>query len=114
MDQLDEVRDVALLRSAKYKQALRWYHSQRVRGWAFNIGDLVLCLLQSRKDCHKLSPLWEGPYVIVEVLRPSAYKPRPSTVESSPMPRTSSSYVAFTLNKRTLSLISFANKLPDL
>ena len=26
MDQLDEVCDIALLRSAKYQQALRWYH----------------------------------------------------------------------------------------
>ena len=30
MDQLDEARDVALLHSAKYQQALRWYHSRRV------------------------------------------------------------------------------------
>ena len=28
MDQLDEVHDVALLCSAKYQQALRWYHSR--------------------------------------------------------------------------------------
>ena len=45
-----------------------------MRGRAFNIGDLVLCLVQSNKDCHKLSPLWEGPYVVVEVLWPGAYK----------------------------------------
>ena len=30
MDQLDEARGVALLRSANYQQALRWYHSRRV------------------------------------------------------------------------------------
>ena len=30
--------------------------------------------MQSNKDCHKLSPPWEGPYVVVEVLRPGAYK----------------------------------------
>ena len=30
MDQLDEARDIALLRLAKYQQALRWYHSRRV------------------------------------------------------------------------------------
>ena len=30
MDQLDEARDIALLRSAKYQQALRRYHDQRV------------------------------------------------------------------------------------
>ena len=28
MDQLDEAHDVVLLRSAKYQQALQWYHSQ--------------------------------------------------------------------------------------
>ena len=45
MDQLDEARDVALLHLAKYQQALRWYHSRRVWGRAFNVGDLVLCLV---------------------------------------------------------------------
>jgi hypothetical protein len=44
MDQLEEARDVALLHSAKYQQALRWYHHRRVRGWAFNVRDLVLHL----------------------------------------------------------------------
>ena len=74
MDQLDEARDVTLLRSAKYQQPLRWYHNQRVQDRAFNIGDLVLHLVQRNKDRHKLSPPWEGPYVIAEVLRPGAYK----------------------------------------
>ena len=68
MDQLDEARDVALLRSAKYHQALHQYHSHRVRGRAFNVGDLVLRLVQSNKNHHKLSPPWEGPYIIMEVL----------------------------------------------
>ena len=74
MDQLDEVQDIALFCSAKYQQALRWYHSHRVQGRAFNIGDLVLYLIQSNKNCHKLSPPWEGPYIIAEVLRPGTYK----------------------------------------
>ena len=68
MDQLDEACDVALLRSAKYQQTLRRYHSRRVRGQAFNVGDLVLHLVQSNKNRHKLSPPWEGPYIITEVL----------------------------------------------
>ena len=37
IDQLDEAHDVALLRSAKYQQALRWYHGRRVQDRAFNI-----------------------------------------------------------------------------
>ena len=45
MDQLDEGHDIALLRSAKYQQALRRYHSQWVRDRAFNVGDLVLYLV---------------------------------------------------------------------
>ena len=45
-------------------------------GQAFNVGDLVLCLVQSNKNCHKLSPSWEGPYVIAEVLQPGTYKLR--------------------------------------
>ena len=56
------------------QQALRRYHNRRVRGRSFNVGDLVLRLVQSNKDRHKLSPPWEGPYVIVEVLRPGAYR----------------------------------------
>ena len=45
MDQLDEMRNVALLCLAKYQQALRRYHSHRLWGRAFNIGDLVLHLI---------------------------------------------------------------------
>jgi hypothetical protein len=40
-----------------------------VRGRALNVGDLVLCLVQSNKDYHKLSLLWKGPYVVTEVPR---------------------------------------------
>ena len=45
-----------------------------MRDRAFSIEDLVLRLVQSNKDHHKLSPPWERPYVIVEVLRLGAYK----------------------------------------
>ena len=56
IDQLDEAHDVALLRLAKYQQALRRYHSRQVRDRVFNVGNLVLRLVQSNKDRHKLSP----------------------------------------------------------
>jgi hypothetical protein len=41
LDQLEEARDVALMRSAKYQQTLRRYDSRNVRGWAFKVGDVV-------------------------------------------------------------------------
>ena len=74
MDLLDEARDIALLHLAKYQQALRWYHSRRVWGRAFGVGDLVLHRIYSNKNRHKLSAPWEGPYIIAEVLRPGTYK----------------------------------------
>ena len=46
---------MALLHSARYQQSLRRYQAQRVRR-------------------HKLSPPWEGPYIIAEVLKPGTYK----------------------------------------
>jgi hypothetical protein len=30
IDQLEEARDIALLHSAKYQQALHWYHHRRM------------------------------------------------------------------------------------
>jgi hypothetical protein len=74
IDQLDEARDVALLRSAKYQQALRRYHERNVRPHEFHVGDLVLRRVQGSKDRHKLSPQWEGSFIIHEVLRPGTYK----------------------------------------
>jgi len=56
LDQLDEARDVALLHSTKYQQALRRYHARRIRGRAFQVGDLVLRLRQSNKGRHKFTP----------------------------------------------------------
>jgi hypothetical protein len=40
----------------------------------FHVGDLVLRWVQGSKDRHKLSPPWEGPFIIHEVLRPGTYK----------------------------------------
>jgi hypothetical protein len=68
IDQLDEARDVALMRCAKYQQALRHNHERNVRPCEFHVGDLVLRRVQGNTDKHKLSPPWEGPFIIHEVL----------------------------------------------
>jgi hypothetical protein len=41
-DQLEEAREVALVRSARYQQALRRYHARHVRGRSFQVGDQVV------------------------------------------------------------------------
>jgi hypothetical protein len=74
LDQLDEARIVALMHSARYQQALRRYQARRIRRRDINEGDLVLRLRQDSRRRHKLSPPWEGPYVVVKVLKPGTYK----------------------------------------
>jgi hypothetical protein len=74
IDQLNEVRDVALLCCIKYQQALRRYHERNVRPREFHVRDLVLRRVHGSKDMHKLSPPWEGPFIIHEVLRLGTYK----------------------------------------
>lgn len=50
VDLLDEARDIASARSMVYQQALRNYHSRRVRNRSFSKGDLVLRLVIPGKD----------------------------------------------------------------
>ena len=59
LDALEEERDIAKARSAFYQQQARRYQSREVRAKTYNIGKLVLCLPEKKKD--KLKPKWEGP-----------------------------------------------------
>jgi hypothetical protein len=74
LDQLEEAQDVALLHSARYQQSLRGYHARRVRPRGFQVGDLVLRLRQDARGCHKITPPWEGPFIIAKILKPGTYK----------------------------------------
>jgi hypothetical protein len=74
LDQLEHARDVALLHSARYQQFLRRYHARRVRPRGFQVGDLVLRLRQDARGRHKLTPPWEGPFIIAQILKPGTYK----------------------------------------
>jgi hypothetical protein len=74
LDQLEEARDMALLHSARYQQSLRRYHARGVRSRDLQMGDLVLRLRQDARGRHKLTPPWEGPFVIAKVLKPETYK----------------------------------------
>jgi hypothetical protein len=74
LDQLDEARTVALMHSARYQQALRRYQARKVRRRDFSEGDHVLRLRQDNRGRHKLSPPWEGPYIVVKVLKPGTDK----------------------------------------
>jgi ribonuclease HI/transposase InsO family protein len=74
LDQLEEAQDVALLHSARYQQSLRCYHTRGVRPRHLQVGDLVLRLRQDARGRHKLTPPWEGPFIIAKILKPGTYK----------------------------------------
>ena len=73
LDALEEERDLAASRSVIYQQDLRRYHSRRVRSRTFQESDLVLHLIQDQTRMHKLSPPWEGPFVISKNLNNGSY-----------------------------------------
>ena len=74
MDALEEERDIAKACSAFYQQQAQRYQSREVRAKTYNVGELVLCLPDKKKD--KLKPKWEGPFIIDQVLTGSAYRLR--------------------------------------
>jgi hypothetical protein len=53
-----------VIQSARYQQTLWHYHDRVVRFQAFSIKDLALQRILSAEGRHKLSPTWEGPYII--------------------------------------------------
>jgi hypothetical protein len=73
VDLLEEARELALSRSAIYHQDLRRYHASQIRPTSFREGDLVLRLVQSTKGMHKLSPPWEGPFIVSRALHNNSY-----------------------------------------
>jgi hypothetical protein len=65
---------MALLHSVRYQQSLRCYHARGVRSQDIQVGDLVLRLRQDARGRHKLTPPWEGPFIIAKILKPGTYK----------------------------------------
>ena len=74
VDRLEDARETAVIHSARYQQTLHRYHERKIRGRILEVEDLVLRRTQSMKEKHKLSPPWEGPYTVTEMIRPSAYR----------------------------------------
>ena len=62
----------ASLRSARYQQGLRRYHSHHVRPRELQPGDLVLRKIQDLEGLNKLSSKWKGPFRVIHTLRPGA------------------------------------------
>ena len=77
LDLLEEKRDQVQLRVAYYQQKAARYCNTRVNARNFQLGSLVLRrVFQNTKDPSSgvLGPNWEGPYKIIEVIRPGTYR----------------------------------------
>ena len=74
VDLLEEAHETTVIHSARYQQILRRYHERKIRGRVLEVSDLVLRRTQSMKEKHKLSPPWEGPYTVTELIQPGAYR----------------------------------------
>jgi hypothetical protein len=71
---LQEERLNVFIQLARYQQTLRRYHDKVVQHRAFVVGNLVLRRIQLGEGRHKLSPPWEGPFMIAEVTRSGSYR----------------------------------------
>jgi hypothetical protein len=74
LTRLEELREAMVIQSSKHQQAMRQYHAWNIGSHSFQVGDFVLQKIQMTKDWHNLSPTWEGPFEIVEVIWPGSYR----------------------------------------
>ena len=88
LDCLDEVRENAFSRMAKYRQKMAEYYNRKVKLRQLDIGDLVLCKVSvATKDPNqgKLRPTWEGPYKVVHYSQRGSY--HLETLDEQKLPR---------------------------
>jgi hypothetical protein len=70
---LEERCNTALSNVRKYQMAQKRYYNKSVIQKDLNVGDLVLKKDICTKDKHKFSTLWEGPFIVVDVVTLGAY-----------------------------------------
>ena len=76
LDCLDEVRDQASGRMAKFQQKVAKYYNKKVKLRQLDIRDLILRKVTpaTKNPAHgKLGPTWEGPYRVVHYSRQGSY-----------------------------------------
>ncbi|XP_064992502.1 uncharacterized protein LOC135629235 [Musa acuminata AAA Group] len=89
LDLLEEQRADAHLKALSYKRAIARVYNRKVRPQPIKLSDLVLRKTEvsdPTRAMGKLAPKWEGPYRVVEVVRPGTY--RLETMDGSSLPRT--------------------------
>ncbi|GJY86322.1 reverse transcriptase domain-containing protein [Tanacetum coccineum] len=88
LDLLQERREAAAIREAKYKTKMEQYYNKKVRPAGFRPGEFVYRRNEASRmeDEGKLGPNWEGPYRVTEAFENGSYKLQ--TMEDKVVPRT--------------------------
>ena len=77
LDTINELRDIASLRTIVYHQQVARYYNKNIRVRSLKLGDWVPCrIFQTTKDTTigKFIFTWEGPYKITKMVGQGAYK----------------------------------------
>ncbi|WZZ59938.1 uncharacterized protein LOC106384627 [Brassica napus] len=77
LDLINERQDQALIRIQNYQHAAAKYYNSNVRHRRFKEGDLVLRKVfqnTAERNAGKLVANWEGPYKVINVVRPGSYQ----------------------------------------
>ena len=85
---LQERREMAAIREAKYKAKVEQYYNRRVKPMAFRVGEFVYRKNEASRveNQGKLGPNWEGPYRVGEAHQNGSYKL--ATMDDREVPRT--------------------------
>ncbi|XP_022003863.1 uncharacterized protein K02A2.6-like [Helianthus annuus] len=88
LDMLEELRNIAAIKEARYKKKIEKYYNARTKLYKFKVGDFVL---RNNDASHaeapgKLTPKWEGPYRVKEASEKGSYVLE--KIDGTPVPRT--------------------------
>ncbi|PKU60276.1 hypothetical protein MA16_Dca027859 [Dendrobium catenatum] len=89
LDLLLEVRAGIILKVAAYHQRVARHYNRRMKPRHISVGDLVLRSIEAAckgPQRNKLSPLWEGPYLVAAMVKPGTFKLKDA--EGKMLPRT--------------------------
>ncbi|GJS87316.1 reverse transcriptase domain-containing protein [Tanacetum coccineum] len=88
LDLIQERRETAAIREAKYKKKVEQYYNKWVRPVSFRVGDFVYQRNEASRieNQGKLGPNWEGPYRVIEAYDNGSYKL--CTMNDREVPRT--------------------------
>ena len=86
LDLLDEVREEARIKAKALKIRVEYKHKSKLKPRQFQVPDLEMRKAHPYELENKLSPIWTGPFHVIEVLENGVYKLK--TLEGGIIPRT--------------------------